>query len=259
MQNMSETGDILITGDTHREDIPSRFSTSNIKKVCGDSIPNVAIVLGDFGLPWSNDPENGTDKYLIETLNRKVWTTLAVGGNHENYGRIYSSPLVPLYGGMAYKISDSIYYLQHGHIFTIENKTFFVFGGALSIDKAYRKDRVSWWEEEIPSASDFYRAMTTLEKADYKVDYILSHTGPTEAIKAIRESFQDQLLLSIEEANDKENRDYAALMLDKFLDRVTFKHWYFGHFHMNESFQLKADDNGDVASFTTLYDKSVIV
>ena len=70
----------------------------------------------------------------------------------------YQLPLVDLYGGKAYKVSDKVYILQHGNVYTIEGKTFFNFGGGLSIDKQWRKNRISWWEEEIPTQADFMRA-----------------------------------------------------------------------------------------------------
>ena len=40
----------------------------------------------------------------------------------------------------------------------IEGKTFFAFGGAESFDRIYRQNRISWWEEEIPTKADYNRA-----------------------------------------------------------------------------------------------------
>jgi hypothetical protein len=49
-------------------------------------------------------------------------------------------------------------------------------GGALSIDKHLRMDRVTWWKEEEISNIDFKNAISNLEKFNYEVDYVLTHT-----------------------------------------------------------------------------------
>ena len=147
--------EILLSGDCHGDF--HRLANQNVRNHCRGMYPSHVIILGDFGLIWG--PEgNAQEVYWTKWLNDKPWITLAVSGNHCNYERIYQLPLVDLYGGKAYKVSDKVYILQHGNVYTIEGKTFFNFGGGLSIDKQWRKNRISWWEEEIPTQADFMRA-----------------------------------------------------------------------------------------------------
>ncbi len=232
------THDIIITGDTHGS--PRRFNNSNIRNLCDDDFPSHAIILGDFGLVWKTNPENEEERYWIDWLNEKPWITLTTLGNHENYERIYQLPLVDLYGGKAYKLSDKIFILQHGHVFTIENRTFFNYGGGLSIDKARRENRISWWEEEIPTTADLYRAMDSLKAVDYKVDFVITHTAPLEAINVIKPllpSFKDWG--TGESYFDLKSEDPTVRQLDAIREQVTCKKWLFGHFHLNYAFDAE--------------------
>lgn len=43
-----------------------------------------------------------------------------------------------MYGAKVLKVSDNVFYLKRGEIYTIEDKLFLVLGGALSDDKKYR-------------------------------------------------------------------------------------------------------------------------
>ena len=52
-------------------------------------------------------------------------------------------------------------------------------GGATSHDKWCRKEHISWWKEEVPSAKMMEHGLDNLEKNNNKVDYILTHCAPT--------------------------------------------------------------------------------
>lgn len=238
---MELTHKILLTGDTHGEVI-QRLANRKIQMACNGDYPSHVIVLGDFGVIWDNSQSSvARETYAIKWLTEKPWITLAVLGNHEGYERIYQLPLVDLYGGKAYKVSDKVYILQHGHVFTIEGKKFFSFGGAVSIDKARRQNRVSWWEEENPTNADFYRGDENLRKVDYNVDYVISHTAPQKAI----DYFQHKLPFgNLSKEDDMyyelKKQDPAVHMLSAFLENgLAFRKWYFGHFHITDSFEVE--------------------
>ena len=63
---------------------------------------------------------------------------------------------------------------------------------------------------------------TNLEKRDFEVDYILTHTGPREVVAE----------LGYGDASDDEIpiRQY----LQRIADEAEFEGWYFGHFHVDE-------------------------
>ena len=67
----------------------------------------------------------------------------------------------------------------------VDGTCFFAFGGAYSIDKMYRTEGVSWFPEEISTRAEYEEGWHNLEKADFKVDYILSHSGPREVVASM--------------------------------------------------------------------------
>ena len=67
-------------------------------------------------------------------VNNKNFTTLFVDGNHENFERLYRYPVEEWHGGKIHKIRDSVIHLMRGETYDIDNKKFFVFGGAKSHD-----------------------------------------------------------------------------------------------------------------------------
>jgi len=228
---------ICISGDIHGHLSARRLNNDNVRLACGGDFPSHVIILGDFGLVWAavGSADDKTDKYWRDWLDEKPWITLSTIGNHENYERIYQLPLVDLYGGKAYKVSDRIYFLQHGHVFTIEGKTFFNFGGALSIDKEQRVNRISWWEEEIPTRADWARGNESLEKVKNTVDYVITHTAPKEAIKVIKH----RLPFYETDYFDLKMVDPTVPMLDAFIEQgLTFKTHFFGHFHLEKDFNV---------------------
>ena len=234
------TNMILLTGDTHGDMSIRKLNNPAVRALCDGNYPSHVIILGDFGIIWSNDPNNTNERYWLKWLDEKPWITLVTLGNHENYERIYNLPLVDLYGGKAYQASEKVFILQHGHIFNIEGKTFFNFGGAVSIDKVRRRNRLEWWEEENPTQSDFMRGDEALKAVDYQVDYVITHTAPQEAI----DHFQHQLPfgnLTKEDDMyyDLKKKDPAVQMFTAYVKNgLKFKRWYFGHFHINQIFDV---------------------
>lgn len=203
---------VYIIGDTH---IPNDFR--KLEKINDPRIQYV-IVTGDFGLIWEREG-NELETYYKDILNKKSFTTLFVRGNHENHSRLQKLPKVDMFGARVAKISDKIFQLLDGRIYTIEGNTFFTLGGAESTDKIYRVPYVTWWPEEIPSHLVYKQSLNILESHNNKVDYIISHTAPTTIIKEILQE------------NPLRFNDYTAEMLEEIKNRVSFKKWFFGHFH----------------------------
>ena len=134
------------------------------------------------------------------------------------------------------EIEDNMIHLMRGQIFTIDGLKFFTFGGAYSIDKMSRAEGISWFPEEIPSREEYEEGWANLEKEDFQVDYILTHTAPRDVAAA----------MGYGELSDDE------VELRQYLQRVTdeteFQKWYFGHFH---------EDAEVEEMFVCLYDEIV--
>lgn len=211
---------IAITGDIHGGRALLRLKPENIMNQL-TTLPSELIVLGDFGLIWEQYPDT-TEFEWISYLDSLPYRILSILGNHENFERIYALPVEEIYGAPAYKVTQNIYFLQHGNQYVIDGKSLFVFGGATSIDKHLRINRLSWWQEEIPDRHDFMRALQTIDKNEGKFDFVLTHTAPREIIR----QYYDEL-----------GRDYEIFkdptqeMLDILRPKLEFQGWYFGHFH----------------------------
>ena len=204
---------IYITGDTHG--VITRFRYKHLTE------NDFLIVTGDFGFIWDNSKEQ---EFNLAVIANKKFTTLFVDGNHENFELLNKYPVVEYCGGKAHKIAENIYHLMRGEVFTIDGKKFFAFGGASSTDRENRINRISWWQEELPNYQDVDNAYANLEKHNWEVDYVITHTAPEYVVAA---------LLNGEKMFSNRISDPAARMLSVIESMISYKHWYFGHFHVD--------------------------
>lgn len=208
---------ILITGDTHGTIDYNKVFLLNQKKVLSEK--DYLIITGDFGGVW-NSRTLEADLSYYEKL---PFTILFVDGNHENFDLLNSYPVEIWNGGKIHKIKENIIHLMRGQIFTIENKTIFTFGGATSIDKYRRIEGVSWWKEEIPSREELAEAMTNLAKYNNEVDYIITHSIDAFSLN------NPNLYIQGYKCDVYEDN----MILNWFEDNIKYKHWYFGHYHLD--------------------------
>ena len=206
---------IYITGDTHIPIDIHKLSMTNFREQKEMTKQDYVIICGDFGGIWNNSNE---DKYWLDWLKDKNFTTLFVDGNHENFNLLNEYPVTEWGGGKVHFINDSVIHLMRGQVYTINKLKFFTMGGATSIDKENRVENKSWWKEELPSDLEFIEAIKNLDKHCWKVDYVISHTTSNRIVDYM--------------GYRKEDNDLNSFfsMLEKELE---YKHWYFGHFHRN--------------------------
>lgn len=209
---------IFITGDTHaRLDDRFNYLTSVMRE------KDVLIVLGDLGFSWNEMTE------LLWKTEDFPFITFSVLGNHENYHRIYNLyEEVEIFGGKAYKLSDGTYYAKNGEMYEIEGKKFFVFGGAVSIDKDYRTPGLSWWPEEIPTKADYNHALEVLEENNWTFNYLLTHTCEDELSKSM---FGYNYIIPDTTANMIQQLKFEI----KFHNGKFSKH-FFGHHHQYSTY-----------------------
>ena len=209
---------IYITGDTHGDydDFLFRMKQTNISR------HDVVIICGDFGFVWNTPYERN----VLTWLSSEPYTIVFVDGNHEDFDLLYQYPVMKWHGGLVHRVSNNIYHLMRGQRFVLEGKSFFTFGGAYSIDKQYREEGKTWWPQELPSREEYGIATKTLEETDYSVDYVLTHTIPTFAIRQIGVAPDD---------HDAELTGFFEWLYGK----LQYKHWFAGHFHVNKVVQDK--------------------
>ena len=197
---------IYVVGDTHGKQ--ARWVQIEPILSAGDTI----IIAGDFGVGfWDNE------EAFFDHISRQFFTVLFIDGNHENFSSKLNSYPVELWnGGRVQKIRHNLIHLMRGEVYMIEEKTFFTFGGGYSRDRYRRHD--SWDPEELPSEEEYANAEANLRRVNYQIDYIITHTAPSETVKR----------LGVECAA-------RELRLNRFLDyvrdQVIYQRWVFGHFH----------------------------
>ena len=207
---------IVLAGDTHGMldmDKVTNFFDANDEYTKDDYL----IILGDAGVLW-----NGIeDREVQEILNNLPVTTLWLDGNHENFDLLEEYPDEMWHGGRVHYISDSIIHLSRGQVFEIDGLIFFTFGGGNSIDKGSRQIGLSWWPQEMPSDFEYAEGLNNLERVDWKVDYVLTHTCP--------EFVADELATYLYPGEESLQR-----YLSSIAEELEFDTWFFGHWHMDE-------------------------
>jgi predicted phosphodiesterase len=212
---------IYVTGDTHGKF--SKISNRNFKIAKKLTKKDYLIILGDFGLLWEYLPSK-EEKYWLKFLNSRNFVVLFIDGNHEHHIRLKNIPEIKMFNGKVGKVSDNIFHLKRGEIYTIDNKKIFCFGGAKSVDKHLRIEHISWWKEELPTYEEINHAFDNLEKNDYTVDYIFAHSAP---IKIVKKAFPIYFDFNCP----------TGKLLDEICNKTNFKHFYCGHFHENLDFE----------------------
>ena len=224
---------IFITGDTHG-DVDVHKITRQCFDYSGLTKDDYLIIAGDFGFVWYG---NRKDEWWLKWVNNLPCTVLFCDGNHENFDALDSYPIEEWQGGKVHRIKDTVFHLMRGQVFTIDNLKFFVFGGASSHDKEYRKEGVNWWPQEIPNEEEKSEAIRTLDENNWEVDYVITHCAPSKVLGSIEISY--------------DAKDSVTDFLDTIDDKLMFRHWYFGHYHVDK----KTDDKHTVIYNKTEYIK----
>lgn len=176
------------------------------------------FILGDLELRFRDTEENKKFSDFFEALQCNI---AFIDGNHENFNYLYSLPEEDWNGGRIHRVSDRIVHLMRGHIFNIEGKSFLTMGGCASSQRW--KDWGLWWPQEDPTADEIRLAYQNLEQHKHRVDYVLTHKYRKEGVEL--------------------SPDMDLFSLNGFMyyveQKVSFQHWYAGHWHKNKSIDPK--------------------
>ena len=134
---------------------------------------------------------------------------------------------------------------MRGQVYELEGKKIFTFGGASSHDidggileldapdykkkkkeldkgwKPYRINHLSWWKEELPSEEEMDEGRKNLQRYDNKVDFIVTHCASSSTAALISHGIYKP--------------DLLTAYLETIRETVTFKKWFFGHYHDNRN------------------------
>lgn len=238
---------IYITGDCHSEF--ERFNTTIFPEQNEMTKEDYVIVCGDFGGVWNQDKESPREKWWMDWLQDKPFTTLFVDGNHENFDRLYAYPMEEWHGGKVHKIRPSVIHLMRGQVFVLSGKKIFTFGGASSHDidggilepdapdykkkkklldkgwKPYRINHVSWWAQELPTEEEMEEGRKNLMANGNKVDFIVSHCCPSSTLALLSHGYYKP--------------DMLNAYFEEIRQNVQFTKWFFGHYHDNKNVNIE--------------------
>lgn len=209
---------IFVTGDTHGvNDFLKLKEFAESKKAKGS---DYVIIAGDV---LGVGPDDRTER-ILSVYGKLPFTVLFVDGNHENYPYLNSFPVIEKFGGKVRVLRENVIHLCRGEIFEIEGNKIFTFGGATSIDRIYRTENVNLWAEETPSQADYENALQNLENHNFTVDYVITHSCDEKGLYYLpREAVSDR-------------KTYLEnVMMRNFFEKLSFKKWYFGHFHTDKN------------------------
>jgi len=140
-----------------------------------------------------------------------------------------------MFGDKVRKVNDQIYIFERGHIYEIEGKKILSLSGAQSIDKNWRLMNTTkatgklWWEQELWTTKEENECIDIIEKHNWNVDYVVAHTAPE---KIIFNMFFSHIKWS------GGSNDPTSRFFDFIMERpLTFKKWYFGHWHEDRIFK----------------------
>ena len=185
------------------------------------------IILGDGGFLWPGNEKR--EEKNFKKLAERPFPVLSVIGNHEPILGILGHPdLEEVDIGIGEKViqikreNPFVAYLKRGKIYNIENFKFLVLGGALSIDKEFRRPNLTWWENEYWSEGEKNELLLKLEKEKH-FDYVLTHTGPSRINRTIN-PYKPAFLI-------RKFFDEVALFNEKIDKMISCKQWFCGHWH----------------------------
>jgi len=179
------------------------------------------LQVGDFGLVF-NVMQTRAELDRLKDMQNHWKEVFLVDGNHENFTRLNRFPLQTRYGGKVRQLAPNVFWMQRGEVFDFDGQTVWAMGGADSVDKHWRTKDHDWWAEELPTWDEMNYGMDNLEKVDWKVDYVLSHTCPNK----VKHMMMQYMRL-------KPNDVHLEKYFDEVVEKLDFYKWYFGHFHVD--------------------------
>ena len=223
-QETNNSSRFFITGDCHGDFEKIEFFCRYHETTPDDCM----IILGDAGINFCMDHR---DEELKNALDKMPLTFLCVHGNHEERPYNISSYRTKVWhGGLVYyeDAHPTILFAKDGEMYEMNGKKVIAIGGAYSGDKAFRiMLGLPWFPDEQPSKEIKKYVEAQLDKQQWTVDYVLSHTCPM--VYEPREKYQN---LVDAKTIDKSTEQW----LDQIAKKLAYKCWYFGHYHDNVAY-----------------------
>lgn len=206
---------IYVTGDMHADE--NRISRSALKMLNeGDTL----IICGDFGFLWDGGKR---ENKLLNSLAARSYNICFVDGTHENFELLNGLPVSEWCGGNVHKLRENVIHLMRGQLYTIDGCTVFTMGGGEKTDMEFRDEPDAPQGAEVPTKEEMLQGVNRMEKAEYRVDYIITHEPPSKT--------KDFLTLS---TNSMSRMTALSAYFDELSSQCEYKKWYFGSMHIDK-------------------------
>lgn len=250
---------IYVTGDIHGD--PERLSEKIFPEQKEMTREDYVVILGDFGLVWNESGEDGREKYWLDWLEKRSFTTLFVDGNHENFNRLNAFPEEEWHGGLVHRIRPHVIHLMRGEYFQLGDVTAFAFGGAPSHDiqgLASKKELEENYTAGIldPEDPGFRQKKARLDRTNrifythpYRVkgeswwpQELASEEEKARGLKNLKDhDFKVDFIFSHEGPSSLVNEggfgvfkiNPQSAYLEEVRNRTKYHAWLFGHYHEN--------------------------
>lgn len=214
---------IYVTGDTHGDF--SRYLDFSAREK--PTKADVMIVLGDAGLNYYGGKEDEARK---EFVNGFPFTTFCIHGNHEMRPSDLAGYISKEYRGGLVRYEEkypNLLFAEDGEIYDFDGRECIVIGGAYSVDKYFRLAKGwRWFENEQPSEEIKVRVEKQLEKRNFKIDTVLSHTCP------LRYEPTEVFLSGLDQSTVDQSTEEWLGKIEAALD---YREWLCGHFHTTKT------------------------
>lgn len=213
---------VYITGDVHGD-------FSELQQWCYAMQPkkkDIIVILGDVTLNYFGDWRDHNRKKLANALDPEIF---CIHGNHEmrpEDAGYYE--LIDWHGGKVWRQPEfpNLIFAKDGEIYELDGKNVIALGGAYSVDKYYRLAYgYRWFPTEQPSDEIKKFAEDQLARAGWKVDAVFSHTCPYKyrPVEAMLPNLDQKTV-------DTTTEEW----LDQIEERLDYRKWYCGHWHINK-------------------------
>ena len=210
---------VYLTGDTHGQfdRVEAFCHQREVEK------ENTFIILGDVGLNYFGDFRDQQKKAQLAQL---PCTFFCIHGNHEQRPTPRMGYQLREYHGGAVWVEPqfpNIVFAVDGEIYDFCGYSCLVIGGAYSVDKWYRLARgLHWWPDEQPSEEIREKVEAALDRRDWQIDIVLSHTCP------LKYEPREVFLKGLDQSTvDKSTEEW----LDRIESKLRYERWYCGHYH----------------------------
>ena len=215
-ENQTTTNDILIIlGDSAlRFEGADNWREKNRKKKVAAQPITIFCVRGNHDRPYYK--EDGTEWEDIQLENCPLLEQTIIGDLKVYDNEMWHDPNYP-----------NIWYFQDGGHYKIKDKTFFVYGGAFSVDWEYRRLMGwTWYPNEMVSRQRHIEILDIIDHQHF--NFILTHTCPYEWRPT------DLFLSCIDQSKvDNTMEEYLSDVL-KYVGG--YDYWFWGHYHANRDY-----------------------